>query len=100
MSNPAVIFGCSLLAFMVGLSSFHIGPLEPVEYLQTLRVLRRGSAFSSHLPRTPLPRTGVKIVLGAAHFHGFGVARAGPWSTWVNRPQAVPCQTIHRAFIA
>jgi hypothetical protein len=30
------------------------GPLEPVEHLQTQRVLRiRGSAFSSHLPRTP-----------------------------------------------
>jgi hypothetical protein len=27
------------------------GPLEPVERLQTLRVLRRGSAFSSHLRR-------------------------------------------------
>src|SRR5215212_3359076 len=25
--------------------------------------------------------TGVKIVSGAAHFHGFGVARQGPWTT-------------------
>src|SRR5215216_6345002 len=34
------------------------GPLEPVEPLQTQRVLRRGSAFSSHLPRIHLPGTG------------------------------------------
>jgi hypothetical protein len=27
----------------------------------------------------------VKIVSGAAHFHGFGVARQGPWVTWVNK---------------
>jgi hypothetical protein len=26
----------------------------------------------------------VKIALAAAHFHGFGVARQGPWNTWVN----------------
>jgi hypothetical protein len=26
----------------------------------------------------------VKIAL-AAHFHGFGVARQGPWITWVNK---------------
>src|ERR671911_1441017 len=26
----------------------------------------------------------VKIALAAAHFHGFGVARQGPWITWVN----------------
>jgi hypothetical protein len=24
-------------------------------------------------------------LLAAAHFHGFGVARQGPWNTWVNR---------------
>jgi hypothetical protein len=27
----------------------------------------------------------VKIVSAAAHFHGFGVARQGPWITRVNR---------------
>jgi hypothetical protein len=27
----------------------------------------------------------VKIALTVAHFHGFGVARQGPWITWVNR---------------
>jgi len=27
----------------------------------------------------------VKIVSAAAHFHGFGVARQGPWVTWVNK---------------
>jgi hypothetical protein len=26
----------------------------------------------------------VKIALAAAHFHGFGVARQGPWDTRVN----------------
>src|SRR5829696_8762359 len=26
--------------------------------------------------------TGVKIALVGAHFHGFGVARQGPWITW------------------
>jgi hypothetical protein len=27
----------------------------------------------------------VKIAMAAAHFHGFGVARQGPWNTWVNK---------------
>jgi len=27
----------------------------------------------------------VKIALAAAHFHGFGVARQGPWNTSVNK---------------
>jgi hypothetical protein len=35
-------------------------------------------------PRISLPRTGVKIGSAAAHFHGFGVARQGPWVTSVN----------------
>jgi hypothetical protein len=29
----------------------------------------------------------VKIDSAAAHFHGFGVARQGPWVTWVNNAQ-------------
>jgi hypothetical protein len=37
------------------------------------------------LLRIHLPGTGVKIALATAHFHGFGVARAGPWNTWVNK---------------
>jgi hypothetical protein len=41
------------------------------------------SAF--RLLRIPLPGTGVKIALAAAHFHSFGVARQGPWNTWVNK---------------
>jgi hypothetical protein len=40
--------------------------------------------------RIPLPRTGVKIALGRLHFHGFGVARQGPWFTRVNRGQQEP----------
>src|SRR5215217_1526026 len=40
---------------------------------------------ASEVPRRHLPHTGVKIALAAAHFHGIGVARQGPWLTWVNR---------------
>src|SRR5215213_4269138 len=40
MSNPAVTFGCCLLASMVGRSSFHNGPLRARQPLQILRVLR------------------------------------------------------------
>ena len=32
-----------------------------------------------------LPGTGVKIVSAVALFHSFGVARQGPWVTWVNK---------------
>jgi hypothetical protein len=35
--------------------------------------------------RIHLPGTGVKIALAVAHFHGFGVARQGPWVTWVKK---------------
>jgi hypothetical protein len=28
----------------------------------------------------------VKIGLATVHFHGFGVALAGSWNTWVNNP--------------
>jgi hypothetical protein len=48
MSNPAVIFGCSLLPSIKGRSSFHIGPLEPVKLCRLLRVLRMG-VRPSHL---------------------------------------------------
>src|SRR5215212_3198221 len=37
------------------------------------------------LLRIPLPHTGVKIVSAVALFHSFGVARQGPWITWVNK---------------
>jgi hypothetical protein len=37
------------------------------------------------LRRISLPRTGVKIVSAVALFHSFGVARQGPWVTWVNK---------------
>src|SRR5215213_2848701 len=40
--------------------------------------------------RIPILGTGVKIALAAAHFHGIGVARQGPWVTWVNSPQRTP----------
>src|SRR5215212_844583 len=35
--------------------------------------------------RTRLLGTGVKIALAVALFHGFGMARQGPWNTWVNK---------------
>jgi hypothetical protein len=34
--------------------------------------------------------TDVKIALAAAHFHGFGVARQGPWVTSVNKASPHP----------
>jgi hypothetical protein len=37
------------------------------------------------LRRISLLGTGVKIVSAAAHFHGFGVARQGPWVTRVKK---------------
>jgi hypothetical protein len=72
MSNPAVTFGCTLLPSMVGRSSFPLGIRARRTHLQTLRVLRRGSAFSSHLRRIHLPGTGVKIALAVALFHVSG----------------------------
>src|SRR5215203_3515447 len=42
MSNPAVISGCTLLPSMWADPPFILGVLEPVELLQTLRVLRMG----------------------------------------------------------
>jgi hypothetical protein len=42
--------------------------------------------FSGYeLLRMRLPGTGVKLAMAAAHFHGFGVARQGPWVTSVNK---------------
>ena len=35
--------------------------------------------------------TGMKIALRAAHFHGFGVARQRPWTTWVNKGRRMRC---------
>src|SRR5215213_5644423 len=35
--------------------------------------------------RIYLLRAGVKIVSAVALFHSFGVARQGPWITWVNK---------------
>src|SRR5215204_3758988 len=54
--------GCRLWLLF---ATIHGGPillsglLKPVNLCRPLRVLRRGSAFSSHLPRIPLPRTPV-----------------------------------------
>jgi hypothetical protein len=44
--------------------------------------------------RTPLLSTGVKIGLATVDFHGFGVARQGPWITWVNRVGCPQGQTV------
>src|SRR3712207_769037 len=53
-SSPAVIFGCSLLPSVMGRFLLPLSPYG-ARILQTLtlRVLREGSAFSSHLRRTP-----------------------------------------------
>ena len=48
----------------------------------------RGEAMQDlgyELRRILIPRTGVKIVSAVALFHSFGVARQGPWVTWVNK---------------
>src|SRR5215218_9843237 len=58
-SRPAVIFGCPLLPSSMGRSSFLGLHRARIQCLQTQRVLRRGSAFSSHLPRTPILGTSV-----------------------------------------
>src|ERR671910_3589406 len=54
-------------------------------------------------PRTPFGRssqnsTDVKIAPAAAHFHGFGVARQGPWVTWVNKAASVSVYTDGHLF--
>src|SRR5215213_7507234 len=77
MSNPAVTFGCCLLASMVGRSSFHNGPLRARQPLQILRVLRIwgvgllisssendqnanfGEFYECEVRRIPIPRTPV-----------------------------------------
>src|SRR5215213_6255778 len=47
--------------------------------------------------RIPLPHTGVKIVSAVALFHSFGVARQGPWITWVNK-DCLLCQVGSSGF--
>src|SRR3954451_7868786 len=52
--------GCHLWMLFATIHSGPIllsGPVEPVNHCRPFRVLRRGSAFSSHLPRTPLWRS-------------------------------------------
>jgi hypothetical protein len=68
--------------------------------LQRRSWVYRGGAMqdpANEHPRIPLPRTGVKIALGRLHFHGFGVARQGPWITWVNKQNAfLLCYTARK----
>jgi hypothetical protein len=52
MSTPAVTFGCSLLPSMVGRSSF-LGVRARMAFADPKGTAYGGSAFSSHLPRTP-----------------------------------------------
>ena|SRR5215207_9895906 len=67
MSNPAVIFGCSLLKSMVGRSSFRLGVRASTVFADPLRVLRTGGRPSYpiflerrkaevRLRRTPMPQ--------------------------------------------
>jgi hypothetical protein len=77
MSNPAVTFGCCLPPSMVGRSSFPYRASEPVERLQTQRVLRMGVGLlissSENAPSNceypgewlwATPRTGLTLLLG------------------------------------
>ena len=77
-------------------SAVHNHP--PPQHVVSSRAARRPSgAIYAHLRwhsmqdptyglrRISLPRTGVKIVSAVALFHSFGVARQGPWVTWVNK---------------
>ena len=52
----------------------------------------------SHVVRTGTVGlgTGVKIASTTAHFHGFGVARQGPWITWVNKVRATRARSPRR----
>src|SRR5215208_5861313 len=56
-ATPAGGVGCTLLLSMVGRSSFHSGPLEPVNRCRPQGYCAGGSAFSSHLRRTPSMRS-------------------------------------------
>src|SRR5215212_2113486 len=78
-SNPAVICGWLLLPSILGRSSFPNWALRARQSLQTLRVLRRGSAFSSHLRRTPL-LLGTPVIRGAI---GKGSRDARRWDTYI-----------------
>src|SRR5215208_143398 len=85
MSNPAVTFGCPLLPSTVADPPSILGVRARRRFADPKGTAYGGSAFSSHLRRIPLLSTGVKIVSAVALFHGFGVARQGPWNTWVNK---------------
>jgi hypothetical protein len=77
--------GCIFMHYHYMLWSFtrRAGPQRPSSrlseglYMQDCRY---------ELLRTPQP--GVKIGLATAHFHGFGVARAGSWNTVEKSPSA------------
>src|SRR5688572_29627112 len=49
---------------------------------------KKDSSTASRVINEVVLGTGVKIALAAAYFHGFGVARRGPWVTSVNKPPA------------
>ena len=57
-------------------SKAHVGPRRrPPPYFHPFGVALQQGPWT----------TGVKIALAVALFHDFGVARQGPWNTWVNR---------------
>src|SRR5215218_2327401 len=61
--------------------------------------LGRGGLIACALRRIILPGTGVKIVSAVALFHSFGVARQGPWITWVHKGRADSPSRIRLADI-
>ena len=65
-------------------------PTSAARIVYSLKIAEAGSEPSSTIFITWWSlaerwKTGVKMALAAAHFHGFGVARQGPWVTWVNK---------------
>src|SRR5215218_6956892 len=79
-------------AFMFTRAEMRRTPLRWVFYRKAQasiksRPSRSGGGASDLIDESPARHScrPVKIGLAEAHLHGFGVARQGPWITWVNR---------------
>jgi hypothetical protein len=69
-------------------------PTSAARIVYSLKIAEAGSEPSSTIFITWWSlverwKTSVKIVLAAAHFHGFGVVLGRPWITWVNKGSSV-----------
>ena len=72
---------------MFGFSGTSDKPTSAARIVYCLKIAEAGSEPSSTIFITWWSlaerwKTGVKMALAAAHFHGFGVARQGPWITF------------------